>query len=30
MVSSIGEKVIVDDSVELTHRLITIAEPMQI
>ncbi|NTW03996.1 MAG: class F sortase, partial [Oscillochloris sp.] len=28
MVSCIGDKVIVDDGVEMTHRLITIAEPV--
>lgn len=29
MVSCIGDKVVVDGSVELTHRLITIAEPVE-
>ncbi|NCC31304.1 MAG: class F sortase, partial [Chloroflexia bacterium] len=29
MISCIGEKVIVDGSVEMTHRLITIAEPVR-
>jgi sortase (surface protein transpeptidase) len=28
MVSCIGDKVVVDDGVEMTHRLITIAEPL--
>ncbi|NCC32925.1 MAG: sortase, partial [Chloroflexia bacterium] len=29
MISCIGEKVIVDGNVEMTHRLITIAEPVR-
>jgi sortase (surface protein transpeptidase) len=29
MVSCIGDKVVVDNSVEMSHRLITIAEPVE-